>query len=321
LLIVIALAIYLYASALKPASPVGFQQAVAHDPGHSPIAVAIWYPTSARPGFVLLGSTGERVASGGPVAGNGLPLVVISHGTGGAAMSHADTAIALAEKGFVVAALTHPGDNFQDDRDVGGPDWLLNRSRHLRMVVDMMVRDWKDRGHIDPRRIGLFGFSAGATSALIDIGGVPDLRRVSSHCSKHPEFVCQLMTPQGDRGAKPPAWEADGRIRAAVLAAPGLGFTFEPDGLSKVRVPVQLWAGVEDRTVPFATNGGVVQRLLPRPADLHLVPGASHYSFLMPCGLIGPPQLCKDAKGFDRADFHRRFNASVVSFFQEHLGP
>jgi predicted dienelactone hydrolase len=44
------------------------------------------------------------------------PLVLISHGTGGSGASHYDTALALAlaDEGFVVAALTHTGDNYMD---------------------------------------------------------------------------------------------------------------------------------------------------------------------------------------------------------------
>ncbi|HZC38252.1 MAG TPA: dienelactone hydrolase, partial [Sphingomicrobium sp.] len=114
-------------------------------------------------------------------------------------------------------------------------------------------------------------------------------------------------------------WRADPRIRAAVIAAPGLGFTFEPNGLSSVHVPVQLWSGGADQTVPDATNAGIVARLLRTPPESHVVPGAVHYSFLMPCGLIGPPQVCKDPKGFDRAEFHQTFNRSVVAFFRSHL--
>lgn len=319
LLLALSAATYIYATALMPANPVGFQRVSVKDPGHPDITVALWYPTTAKPGFILFGSTGERVASDGVVIGEGLPLIVVSHGTGGAAMSHADTAIALAESGFVVAAPTHPGDNYQDNSQVGRPDWLLNRSRHVQRVIDMALTEWKDRGHLDPLRIGVFGFSAGATTALIDIGGVPDLRRIASQCAEHPEFVCKLTSPESYREAPPQPWQSDSRIRAAVIAAPGLGFIFEPGGLSKVRAAVQLWAGSGDQTVPFATNAGTVQKLLPRPADLHVVPRAIHYSFLIPCGLLGPPEPCRDPEGFDRVKFHKEFNRSVVRFFQRNL--
>jgi predicted dienelactone hydrolase len=318
-LLAASLALYLYSTALRPSRPVGFQQMTAVDPGHRRIPIAIWYPTKAKPGFVLLGTRGMRVASDAPVDGNRLPLVVMSHGTGGSAISHADTAISLAGYGFVVAAPTHPGDNLQDSSEVGRPHWLVDRTRHLSKTIDAILDLWKDRAHVDPTRVGVFGFSAGATTALISVGGRPDLSRIATECRTRPEFVCKITSPASYQNFPNVAWNSDSRIRAAVLAAPGLGFTFAPNGLSQVRVPVQLWAGEADQTVPLATNAGLVERLLPNGAEVHIVPGAVHYSFLMPCGVIGPPQLCHDPNGFNREDFHRQFNDAVVRFFQQHL--
>ena len=319
LLILISLALYIYATALKPEAPVGFQQVAIRDPGHPPLAAAIWYPTTANPGFALLGLAGEKVATDGAVAGNRLPLIVFSHGTGASQFSHADTALALAQNGFVVIAPLHTGDNFQDGSDVGKPDWLLNRSRHVGRAIDMAITSWKDRSHIDSNRVGVFGFSAGATTALISVGGAPDLQRIASHCAEHPEFVCKLTTPEKYRHLKPQLWHSDRRIRAAVIAAPGLGFTFTAARLSAVHVPVQLWQGAEDQTVPSATNAALIRQYLAEPPEMHLVPGAVHYSFLAPCGLFSPPQLCRDSEGFDRRAFHKTFNDAVVNFFRTKL--
>jgi predicted dienelactone hydrolase len=319
-LIVAGLAVYVYATALRPPEPVGFQQAVAPDPGHQPIPLDIWYPTDAEPGVALLGLNAQRVASDAPVKGRALPLIIMSHGTGGGSMSHADTALALAAAGFVVVAPTHPGDNFRDDSAVGTSTWLADRSRHISRAADFMTGGWADRSHVDGERLGVFGFSAGATTALIAAGGVPDLARLTKQCAEKPEFVCRLLK-QGSAPAGPqgPVWTHDKRIDAAVVAAPGLGFTFEPAGLSAVKAPVQLWAGAEDETVPYATNSGVVRRLLPAPPSFRNVAGATHFSFIMPCGLLGPPQICKDAPGFDRAAFHEDLNRSVVDFFKANL--
>lgn len=318
--LVVALAVLIFVTAVRPSRPIGFQQAVVVDAGHKPISVDIWYPTDSKPGLVFVGSGAQRVASKGRVEGGSLPLVIISHGTGGAAMSHVDTALALAEAGFVVVAPTHTGDNFRDDSAVGTSGWLVDRSRHISRVADFMLNTWGDRGHVDGKRIGLFGFSAGATTALISIGGVPDLGRVETQCASHPEFVCKLLkagAPLRDPG--PSSWTHDARISAAVIAAPGLGFTFEPAGLTAVRAPMQLWIGSEDQTVPYATNAGTVRRLLSTPPEFHSVPGAAHYAFLPPCR-VGPPMLCKDAPGFDRVAFHKAFNRSVVAFFKANLG-
>lgn len=317
LVAVAGLAIYIYSTAIEPSRPVGFQRLAIADPGHSPIAAAVWYPTNAKPGFMLLGTGGQRVATDAPVDGNLLPLIVFSHGTAASAASHADTAIALAEKGFIVIAPTHPGDTFQAASDIEA--WLIDRSRHVQRTIDAALTRWKDRQHVDPGRIGMFGFSGGATTALINIGGKPDLSRIWSQCTSHPEFICKTTAPQRYRNIRPTPWQSDTRIRAAVLAAPGLGFTFAPAGLSDVKVPVQLWAGSNDETVPPATNARLLSNLLGRRAELIVVPRAVHFSFLMPCGLLGPRELCQDPKGFDRAAFHRQFNSEVARFFTAHL--
>lgn len=277
--------------------------------------LSIWHP-AAREG------TGPRPRAGGAasVSGSSLPLVIISHGTGGGPMAHVDTAEALAGAGFVVAAPMHRGDNFQDDSSVGRPEWMENRSRDVSRAIDYMLQEWPGRAQLDAGRVGIFGFSAGATTALVALGGVPDLARLAPHCAAHREFVCGIMRPEAEAaGAPPPRWTHDPRIAAAVIAAPGLGFLFEPGGLANVRAPVQLWVGAEDDTVPFASNAAAVRGSLPRSPDFHSVDGAVHLSFLAPCTAETPPQLCEDRQGFDRAAFHREFNRSVIAFFSRHL--
>lgn len=287
------------AAAAPAASAATFtvRQATVADAGHPAIPVVIWSPS----------------------AGSNLPLVVISHGTGAGPMSHADTAQALAEAGFVVAAPMHPGDNFQDDSGVGKPQWFSDRSRNVSRVIDFMLTGWDDRARLDPRRVGVFGFSAGGTTALIVIGGAPDLSRVGPHCAAHPEFVCRIMSPQAVKGGAAPEWTHDRRIRAAVVAAPGIGFAFQRAGLAHVQAPVQLWTGAADETVPTATNADVVRRLLPHAPEFHEVEGAVHLSFLAPCTAQSPPMLCQDKPGFDRAAFHREFNQAIVGFFRKQL--
>jgi predicted dienelactone hydrolase len=251
----------------------------------------------------------------------GRPLIVISHGTGAGPLAHVDTAEALAAAGFVVAAPLHRGDNFQNDADVGRPQWMANRARDVSSAIDFMLRQWSGRARIDGGRVGIFGFSAGGTTALISAGGVPDLGRIAPHCAANAEFVCTIMAPPTAEPSPPPRWTHDPRIAAAVVAAPGLGFAFEPSGLANVRVPVQLWAASHDDIVPLATNAAVVQRLLPAPPEFRTAENAVHLSFLAPCTAETPPALCRDREGFDRAAFHRSFNEAVVQFFRRHLAP
>jgi predicted dienelactone hydrolase len=321
-LLVASVAAIALSSAIGASRPVGFQLVRAADPEGAPLTVAIWYPTTSQPmPTTLLGLVLMDVAANAPVSGRELPLIVISHGNGGGPGSHADTAMSLAAAGFVVAAPMHTGDNYRDDSDVGSSHWLTDRSRHIHAALDFMLTRWPGHDHIAPQRIGVFGFSAGALTALTAIGAEPDLSLVASHCAAAPEFACTLLRDahsgllEGRDVPLPTAFVHDSRIGAAVVAAPGLGFTLTPTGLSHVTSPVQLWSGDADTNVPYATNTRPLREALGARVEFHSVPGAHHFSFLAPCGLFGPPLLCREAQGFDRGAFHRSFNAQVVAFF------
>jgi len=322
--LVVGFGAWLVTSAAKPGRPVGVQTAVVRDADRQPLAVTVFYPTTARPGLTWVGAGFAEVAVDGPVAPGRHPVVVTSHGTSGSPTSHLDTVLALVDAGYVVAAPMHNGDNFRDDSLVGRPDWIGSRAGELQRVGAFMTTKWKHRGHVDGSRIGLFGFSAGGTSALVALGGRLDMDRVAPHCRTAPELVCRLVKPASRAAARNAAAAAPASpFRAAVIAAPGFGFAFEPADLAEVRAPVQLWAGDADDNAPAASNAALVRRTLPAPPEYHLVKGAGHAAFLTPCGpmaILLPPMLCRDAAGFDRAKFHKRFNTEVVRFLDRELG-
>ena len=115
-----------------------------------------------------------------------LPLVVMSYGTGSSFLGHFDTDIALADAGYVVAAVTHTGDNYADQsRSVFIMDWLEQISR----VIDHMLSSWDGHALIDSERIGMFGFSAGVFTALVNLGRLADLSKVRPMCSEHPAIL------------------------------------------------------------------------------------------------------------------------------------
>lgn len=310
-------------TALRTPRPVGFQVTQASDARGRPIAIDVWYPTDARPWPTTIAVTGlMNVASDAPVAGRNLPLVVLSHGNGGAGVAHADLAMALASAGYIVAAPTHPGDNFRDQSAVGSATFFSDRTQQLRATVDHLLGTWQDHGHIDAARIGAFGFSMGGFSVLTVAGARPDLRIIASHCASTPAMVCDglrhVQSPLLTAGAPAAsaAIPADARIRAVVVAAPGLDFTMAGHALDDVRVPVQMWSGTQDANV---VDSSTIREGLGSRVDFHAVPGANHFAFMAPCALIRPSPICSDLAGFDRKAFHESMNASVVAFFDKHL--
>jgi predicted dienelactone hydrolase len=318
--LMIALAGASYYTAQRSEHRVGFQVVRANDANGKPFAVGVWYPTTARTWPTgLIG--GMVVARNAAVVGDALPLVVISHGNGGGAASHVDLAMALASAGYVVAAPNHLGDTFGDESGVGSVNLFGDRARQLRETVDRMLAPWPGRAHVDTARIGAFGFSAGGLTVLVAVGAQPDLRRVATHCATSREFACDVLQHAGSPliTASAPltadAFVADPRIKAAVVAAPGLGFTLDSTRLAGVQVPMQLWSGDLDDKVPYATNTKVVRDALGSRVEFHAVPGAGHLSFLTPCSVLAPRAVCTDPGTFDRKAFHARMDSSVVEFF------
>ena len=103
------------------------------DPAGPSLEAGIWYASDAPTSSQRLGPYTQTVAMAVEVAGRGLPLVVMSHGAGGSFQDHYDTALALAEAGFVVAAVTHTGDNY---RDQSGFARIENRRRHIKVPIE-----------------------------------------------------------------------------------------------------------------------------------------------------------------------------------------
>jgi predicted dienelactone hydrolase len=307
------------AAAPALAHTVGFQHLTIPNGADKPIDVGVWYPSDAPASPQPLGAFTQEVAANGAVAGERLPLVVMSHGTGGWFGEHVDTALALAGAGFVVAALSHTGDTYVDQSRAAR---ISGRPAQLRRLIDYMLAEWSDHGRIDADRVGAFGFSAGGFTVLASVGGAPDLGRIIPHCQAHPSgFECGVM--KQIKGPivlpDPSVWARDARIKAAVVAAPALGYTFD---LAAVTVPIQLWRAEDDHILPGPDYAEAVMKALPRAPEYHVVKGADHMDFLAPCTDAlrkSAPEICDEIDGFDRAGFHADFDRDVVAFFQREL--
>jgi predicted dienelactone hydrolase len=289
------------------------------------LAGAVWYPCAGKPKHIWLGKLEPPIEIGlsgvkdCPVTGTKLPLVIVSHGRGGWFGGHSDTAEALADAGFVVAAINHPGDNGNDSSQRDSLTVLAQRPADMIRLLDFMLNAWSGRAAIDPARIGFFGFSAGAYTGLVVVGGNPDFRRIAPYC---PEPDTSPACRQFRSGDIPSNLPHEPRIRAAVLADTAANYAFAGGGLAEIRIPLMIWrsefggAGVDPKGTAQMANS------LPGKPEVHTV-AAGHFAFLPPCVpqlAAAVPRICTDVPaGFDRAAFHREFNASVVGFLRGQL--
>jgi len=201
---------------------------------------------------------------------------------------------------------------------------MVDRTRQLSVLIDYMVGQWKDRAAIDAQRIGAFGFSSGGFTVLAAAGGNPDLSRLTDHCHANPAFFdCRLAKQHPEAMAVDHAsLPHDMRIKALVIAAPALGFTYTRQGLKDVTQPIQLWQAGMDHILPSPLYAEPVRDALPSRPEYHLVDGADHFDFLPPCSpelAAYAPMICKPTPDFDRAAFHERLNLEITRFFKENL--
>jgi predicted dienelactone hydrolase len=282
---------------------------------------AVWYPCAGLPDETKVGNSMVIGTKDCPIAGNKLPLIVVSHGRAGWFGGHHDTAAALADAGFVVAAINHPGDNSSDKTRVDDLSILVGRPADIKRLVDFMLGAWPDAPKIDRDRIGIFGFSMGGYTGLVLIGGNPDLRKGLAGCEGSSFRACEQLR-DNEIPAGPPVH--DPRIKAAVIIDPAPAFFFQTDDLKEAKVPVQLWSSDPKLSADHVSGCCAIgiNRRLPSKPDYHLVSNAIHFSFLARCSpqeVRDFPRICIDAPDFDRVGFHKNFHADVVAFFRKHL--
>lgn len=276
--------------------------------GSSALAITAWYP--AQPGSqeqpLVIGPPGRPLFAAGaaaadaPPAEGRFPVVLLSHGFGGTARMMAWFGTALARAGYVVIAVDHPGSNGRAPITARGAAWWWERAEDLKSAWATMQKDPVLAPHIDSRRLGVAGFSAGGFAALVAGGARVDVRHFVDFCKAHPnDGVCapQLEAPEltardadgllDDLTRQGRLQDAQGNhsiagVRAIFVMAPALVQALAPDSLPQMRLPVALVVGTADTVAPAATNADVVARAI-RGAEAKHLDGVTHYDFLGSC--------------------------------------
>jgi predicted dienelactone hydrolase len=295
-----------------------------------PIAVNLYYPTQAAEISFAMGPYSAHVAPQAAPDATFKGLIVISHGLGGSEVVHESLAEALARSGYLVAALRHPGDNWQDGSLIarGPAAYLDERPRQVSRVLDALLADpqWSPRIASDARgpRIGALGHSAGGYTVLALAGGRFDVARLRLHCEteggEDPIFCRRARSdspPAAAPGASPGAASiADRRVRAVVALAP-LGAVFDPASLEAIAIPVTLYVADKDRFLVPRFHAQWVASHMPAASE-HIVPNAWHFAFVDPPNSAIPSDdgdLRDDPPGFDRPAFLRQLQIDLPAFF------
>jgi predicted dienelactone hydrolase len=237
------------------------------DLGDRKIGLRLWFPARpvdnatrqlyrhkrAVPGqqVLELSEQGIAMAPARPLAGQRFPLIVMSHGFGGWAEHMSRLGETLASRGYVVASIDHRDLPFSDvasfATSFGGV--LVNRSRDqqavLGAILDGSVTNHSVAGLVDPKAIGVLGYSMGGYGA-ITTAGVP----------LDPTAPAYRQFPREALAALPrPDPVLAGQIDAVVALAP---WGAQPDAMAwrdqdfaGLKTPMLLIDGDQDDVVDF----------------------------------------------------------------------
>jgi predicted dienelactone hydrolase len=291
----------------------GFRQQTFDTAPGEKIDVTMWYPTATPSTTVTMGPNAPDVAVDAPTATGPFPLIMLSHGTGGNNLNHHQLATALARGGFIVAALTHPGDNFRDRSLLGKPGFFTERPRQVSRLIDALLADAAWKPLIDSNRIGFLGHSAGGFTGAALIGATPSIASTMRHCAANYDqdpWFCRMS------GSKEQAIEnarnadnmpavpgsTDPRIKAAVLITP-IGQFFPEASLKAVKVPVRVYvAGRDDVLVP-KFHAAYVAASIPGAETVNVEAGG-HFMLVSRMTInvaVNGAAVSGDPAGFDRA--------------------
>jgi predicted dienelactone hydrolase len=302
--------------------------------GDTPTTVALFYPTAVADRVVPMGPWLPVVAPGAPASDAQLKgLILISHGTGGTELNHHTLAARLAREGYLVAAVRHAGDNWQDRSLINSGRYFSERPNQISRVLDALLASPEWGARIPIEHIGAVGHSAGGYSVLALAGAQAEAHRSVQHCRTVQDDPGYCTLAKGAAGTEASSMQAapapsaaapgarpvsvpDRRIRAVVALAP-MAVVFTPESLASITVPVLVIVAEQDVVLNGKYHGGYVVANLPR-AQASTAGGAGHFAF-MAQPTFPLPSAAGDAAanppGFDRAVYLQALGEQVAEFF------
>lgn len=315
---------------------VGFDQVQLYTDSDRPLKASVWYPSQTTfpiervaDNAAFLGTNVVRV--GTPQAGK-FPLVVISHGYRGNWRNQNWLATKLAQDGYVVASLDHPGTTSFDHSAQAAAQWW-QRTGDLSRLLDWLLEESYLLPNIDANNVTAIGHSLGGWIVMLLAGAQFDRDQLKQECSlKASPRVCGLRAELGldkVQVGEPTGSLQDSRIKRVVSLDLGLARSLSRQSLQSLTAPTLILAAdVDIGDLPQAEESGFLAQYIPKNKRQYIVyPDAAHFSFMQLCkpGAIdlieeenpGDGIVCQDGNDRSRDELHQVMYQDIIRFIQD----
>lgn len=260
------------------------------------------------------------------------PLVILSHGMYGNAYNQAWLAAALAQKGYIVAAINHPGTStWSREKDHARELW--KRPQDISRVIDYLISSQEYSAQIEPENIFMAGHSLGGFTAALLAGARYDAEKLKTVCADIPdELVCGVLrswsiAQTSDDRAQMEADLSDARIKAFALFDLGGTQSFSTQSIAQIKRPMLVFgAPIMNSGLTLDIESRALVEALPAQNTQYIEHATmSHFDFFGLCKnggyeLLkreepGDEIICQDG-GEKRADKHDMIIENVLRVFQ-----
>jgi predicted dienelactone hydrolase len=279
----------------------------------------VWYPTMEKSSgedgspFIRIPTTREASFSAGK-----FPLILFSHGTGGGRLTVEWFCAGLAAQGFIVAAVDHFGNTFDNPIPVEFVKFW-ERPQDIRFVIDQLLGTPEISLVIDADKIGAAGFSLGGFTSIALAGAKMDYQAIEKYLQTEngkKEAEIPEMPGLSSFFGKPEILESfkkapplsDRRIKSVFVMSPAVGQTFPTkENFKEVTIPIFIVAAANDQMAPLKTNAGHYAKMIGISQYKTLGDEAGHYVFLNEANDFlkkDAPMFFSDAPGVNRKAIH-----------------
>jgi predicted dienelactone hydrolase len=309
------------------------------------VRVTVWYPAAAgaKESRIDLGPPGKPFfIEGASAAGAAFvdkklrPTILLSHGFGGTARMMAWFGLTMAQAGYVVIGVDHPGNNGQDTMTVPGSTLFWERAGDLAAALKAAKADPLIGPHVDNTNVGLAGFSLGGFTSLVGAGARVDMARLYDFCAANPkdgvcmpqkEFAVTMEQSKAALASPELAVVAAGAgedhhipaVRGVFVMAPAAIQALRPESLARLSMPVAILLGDADPVAPPATNGLAAAKSIPG-VQVKLLPDVGHYDFLGTCTEAGRAATPLCTATVPQEQTHKTATDMALAFFGKALG-